>query len=604
MIELPVGLASWAPQLSALPVDLALAVAPWVGRMALAVGPFATTRSRQGGEPDGYSGLSRRGPYERLVTAEWGIAELSPDEFLRRAAAGEHLFLDLARCEPQGAVRSIAIVSAGPAQLGSPRLAHIAAIIVLARRAASAGAGFAWGVLEDPHRRLHETVDAESIQYLLAARTAVPATDEAFEGWMEDVGRVPSPDLWFIGSDDDATNAARVDASRLIVRDVLEPYTRALDIEVERPGRSARARLELPAPDQCARLLRDPFARAGGGTPRDVTAKGRAIHVRFAPGARRVIVGLADGSFESWPIPSSPRDALGNPRRWTPPRNHAVVAMGVGSRATLAATATRDDPTAIELYYGNSHRVRVMLPKEVVAILAKCLAADEPPRVGTCALLRLRDHARTDLILDLFGTLLVLPGFSLWPAPGTVLTALPFNAASDDGPRLALATACFPTSLVWAELHEDGQIHVIEASSSGNRRVAMVEARATPHVEFGFSLPQRSSWGIVATAWDAAHHRVAAPELAGTTLQATDPVVGVCLSNGIPGLLTRTHPNRLAWIIGDRCVRLPTSPAPIVAVAVCPSHPNVAWVTEAGELVVYSMRHHAVLFRRAPGSEQ
>lgn len=114
MIDLPGGLASWAPQLAVLPSDLALALAPWVGRIALAVGSLAASQSQRSGEPDGYSGLSRRGSYERLVTAEWGVADLFPDEFLRRAAAGEHLFLDLARSEPHGAMRSTTLKAVVP----------------------------------------------------------------------------------------------------------------------------------------------------------------------------------------------------------------------------------------------------------------------------------------------------------------------------------------------------------------------------------------------------------------------------------------------------------------------------------------------------------
>jgi hypothetical protein len=49
---------------------------------------------------------------------------------------------------------------------------------------------------------------------------------------------------------------------------------------------------------------------------------------------------------------------------------------------------------------------------------------------------------------------------------------------------------------------------------------------------------------------------------------------------------------------------LPAASAPIASVAVCPSQPNVAWVTEAGEVVVYSMLHNTVLMRRMPGAAQ
>jgi hypothetical protein len=596
VIDLPAALASWAPQLAVLPHDVALSLAPWIGRLALAVGPLAATQREHAGEPDGYSGLARRGSYERLVTAEWGIAELFPDEFLRRASAGEHLFLELARREPHGALRSIAIVSAGPAQLGSPRLAQVAALIVLARRAAAAGAGFSWGVLEDREHRLNDGLDEEGIQRLIAARTAVPAESDAFKRWSDAIGREPTHDFWFIGADEDAASAAQAGASRIIVRDLLAPNTRALDVEIDRRGPPTRLRLDLPASDQCVRLFRDPFAR--GGSPRVVPAKAPALDVRFAPAARKLILRLNDGSFETWPIPSSPRDKVGSPRKWEPPRHHAVVAIGIGRRSVLAATVTRDDPTALELHYSNNHTVRVMLPNRVAAELTERLARREPLPIGSCALLRLREHSRTDLVLDVLGRLLVVPRFSLWPRPGTTLIALSYNGTgSEEGPP-ALATAFFPTSFVWAERHELGQIHIFEGTASGNQRVAILGAREQAEVQFGFSLPPVPSWGPVAVAWDAEHRRVAAPKLPPTTIKVVVPVVGVCLRDGVPWLLTRPHPYRLAWLAGDRRELLPTAAAPIAAVAVSPSQPEIAWVTEAGEVIVYSMLHNAVLLRR------
>ncbi len=604
MIDLPVGLASWAPQLAVLPSDVALTLAPWIGRLALAVGPLATTQRQHSGEPDGYSGLARRGSYERLVTAEWGVAELFPEEFIRRAASGEHLFLDLARQEPQGALRSIAIVSAGPAQLGAPRLAHVASLIVLARRAAAAGAEFSWGVLEDREHRLRDGLDEAGVQQLLDARTAVAADADALQRWTErwtDALRgQPAKDFWFIGAEEDAPSAAQAGASRILVRDLLVPNTRALEVEIERRGPPTRLRLDLPAPDQAARLFRDPYARPG--SRRAVTASAHARDVRFAPGARRLIVRLVDGSFETWPIPSSPRDAVGNPRRWVPPRNHAVVAIGVGNRSVLAATATRDDPTALALHYSNNHSIRVAVPNEVAAELSRRLAEPDPLPLGTCALVRLREHARTDLIIDVLGRLLVVPSFKLWPKVGTNVTALRFSGGGIETPPLAIATAFFQSTFVWAERHQNGEIHVIEATSSGNPRVAIVAAaRAEPDVQFGFTFPKgNTSWGPVSVAWDSQHRRVASQHLNATTLESIVPVVGVCLRDGVPWLLTRPHAYRLAWLIGDRRKPLPTASAPIAAVAVCPDKPHVGWVTEAGEVVVYSSQHDTVLFRRTP----
>jgi hypothetical protein len=458
-------------------------------------------------------------------------------------------------------------------------------------------------VLEDREHRLIDSLDEAGVQRLLDARTAVAANADAFTGWVEAIGRPANQDFWFIGGDEDAPSTAQTGASRIVVRDLLVPNARALEVEIDRRGTLARLRLDLPPPDECVRLFRDPYAR--GRSPRVVAARAPAIDVRFAPGARRLIVRLVDGSFEALPIPSSPRDKLGNPRRWEPPPNHAVVAVGIGNRSVLAATATRDDRTAIALHYGNNPAVRVMLPKGVAAELAERLAGPGPIPLGSCALLQLREHARTDLILDVLGRLLVVPGFSLWPRLGTILTALPFSGTGDEpGPR-AIGTAFFRTSFVWAECHENGQIHIIEATSSGNQRVAIVGARAEPEVQFGFTSPHKDTrWGPVSVAWDAQHRRVAAQKLNPTTIKAVVPVVGVCLRDGVPWLLTRPNPYRLAWLVGDRRELLPTADSPIAAVAVCSSQPNVAWLTESGEVVVYSMTHDAVLLRRAPKGAQ
>jgi hypothetical protein len=600
VIDLPVGLALWGAQLAILPSDLALTLAPWIGRLALAVGPLASVHGPHSGEPDGYGGLSRRGSYERLVTAEWGLADLFPDEFLRRAAAGEHLFLDLARREPRGDLRSIAIVSAGPSQLGAPRLAHIALLIVLARRAAAAGASFSWGVLEDREHRLNAGLDAAGIQRLLAARTALPAGADAFNGWMAAIG---GDDVWVVGAEDDTPGA-----SRIVVRDVLEPGVRALDVEIARRGPSARVRLELPAPALCARLLRDPFASRRAPAPKVEPLSGKASAVRFAPGGRRVIVQLADDSFESWPLPSSPRDKVGHPRTWTRPRNHQVVAVGIGHRSILAATASPDDPTALDLSYSNNHRVRVTLPNEVASALARRFKERTSVPLGTCAIVRLRNTA--DLVLHVLDRLLVVPGFKLWPEPGTVRNALPFNVSSGELAPV-VGSAFFHTRVVWAELYDDSQLHVMEGTSSGNRRVATVPTGPVPDVHFGFATPPSTTWGVMSAAGAARRRNIASPDVPFTTFEIVGGAVGVCLRDGEPSILqasilVATGETSLVWRTRnvpkkDRIEVLPTSGSRVVDVAVCPAQPNVAWVTDTGEVVVYSMTHKAVLFRRASG---
>ena len=189
MSELPPELARWESELAALPPELARALAPWVGRLAVAIGPWSDARGRGDGEPDGVGALSRRGSYERLLASEWLLADELPDEFLRRAASSEHLFLATVRRAPSGSRRCVALFDAGPSQLGAPRIAHLALLIVLARRARDAGARFSWGVLQSSPA-LRENSDASAIRALLDARSVREAAREDLDGWRDHLVRL------------------------------------------------------------------------------------------------------------------------------------------------------------------------------------------------------------------------------------------------------------------------------------------------------------------------------------------------------------------------------------------------------------------------------
>jgi hypothetical protein len=584
VIELPASLAAWPSQLAELPEDVALVVAPWLGRLSLAIGPLATSARHGSGEPDGYRGLGRRGSYERLVASEWALADLFPEEFVRRAAGGEHLFFELARSEPRAARRSVAIVSAGPAQLGAPRLAHLAVLIVLARRAAVAGASFAWGVLEDPAHRLHDALDGACLRALLAARTAVAAPPDAFAAWIRALGDVPADDVWSIGADEDV---ARAGGSRIAVRDVLVPNTRALDVEIERRGHRAQVRLDLPPAVECVRVLRDPSG--GGASPsRVATAPEPSVDVRFAPGGRRLIVRLANGTWETWPVPSSARDVVGKPRVWTPLRDRRVLAVGVGRRSILAATSCPDEPGTLELHHGTNPPVRVKLPPN----LADAFAAWNGP-VGWCGLVHGTGGHGSDLALWILGGLCVVPRFALWPKPGTVVTALRSNLA--DG----LGAVFFRDRLAWAERADDecAPVRVFQGISSGNQLIATVEVAGAPRVMFGLGA---DDW-VAAISDDHDRTQIVGRGIAPISLWASN-VVGVCLRGPAPALLTRPNAHRLALLIDGRRELLPPSNDAIAKVAVCASYPNVAWVTEGGEVVVCSLLQRDVRFRRTPGA--
>src|SRR6185295_2926367 len=174
--------------------------------------------------------------------------------------------------------------------------------------------------------------------------------------------------LWFIGGADTAGFAREFGTPCLVVDDPLEPHRRVVDVEIQRRGAPLRLRLELPESAQCARLLRDPFAQASGATTS--YRGGQPRGVRFSADGRQLLVELADGSALRWPIPNSPRDQPGTPRRWQPPEGRTVVAIGFAQRAVLAATATTEDPVVIELHHPSHAPLRVRLWRHSAAALA------------------------------------------------------------------------------------------------------------------------------------------------------------------------------------------------------------------------------------------
>jgi hypothetical protein len=181
-LELPVALAPWAPLLSIFPTDIALSLAPFLEKLAIGIGPMRGHGAQPRREPTGYDGLAQRGNYDRLLASEWLLSGEMPDEFIRRAAMNEHLFFKLATHDQVMARRCIVLFDEGPSQLGSPRIAHIALLIVMARRAQAANADFHWGILQAPDS-LAKLPNEDSIRALLHGRTAVEPTEEHARLW-------------------------------------------------------------------------------------------------------------------------------------------------------------------------------------------------------------------------------------------------------------------------------------------------------------------------------------------------------------------------------------------------------------------------------------
>lgn len=252
---LPRVLQPWHDWLQWFPHESALAIGGMLPRLHAAMGRYRGTLQRGAHTPNGIDELRRRGPYHRLLLSEWALADEVPDEFLRRASSGEHLFLSPRYETLRADAEIVAVFDAGPAQFGAPRLAHIALWILLARRAEEAGIGFRWGLLDAPGV-LDAGGDAHALKRMLAARTLRHADANRVAAWRDALAAEPcqSGERWCIGGARDATDAFSHRVA--IARDLHEN----LHVEIAGPGGRRDVDVPLPPGKASARLLRGGFA--------------------------------------------------------------------------------------------------------------------------------------------------------------------------------------------------------------------------------------------------------------------------------------------------------------------------------------------------------
>ena len=259
MIALPPALAPWSRELSMLDRELALDLGAIVRRLASLIGT-ANPMRRGLGDVDGFDGLAQRGPYDRLLHSEWLLADELPEEFARRAAMNEHVFFELARQHPVQHPLTVALFDTGPSQIGAPRLVHLAALIVLARRAASSQAGFRWGFTDSPEHAFFEEVRAETIAAMLDARTAWETTEEDLAEWQRRLCDEEIGELWIIGPPRLSRFPFVREQWLLEVDDVPSPDRRQVSVTLRHDTRrEPAAKLDLPSQKHTVRLLSDPF---------------------------------------------------------------------------------------------------------------------------------------------------------------------------------------------------------------------------------------------------------------------------------------------------------------------------------------------------------
>ncbi len=346
MTALPRALVPWERQLAIFPPDMALVLGDIVSRLASVLGTWGEQLAREGA-PDGIRGISRRGPYERLLLTEWLLQEELPEEFIRRAVSGEHSFLERAYRRESASRRSFVLFDAGVDQLGAPRVVQLAALIALCRRASLLKATMAWGILQDGTSTLHGAVTEPSVMALLEARCTRRPQASDLERWRAVAGASPSSELWLVGPERLLEEARRQRASLLSLAEILEPREGSSNervvarVQAPDPGPPRRVILELPPASVATRLLRDPFGVAAATRQITQVRIDPASNILFSVDGRNIHVRGEGGTLLTFQIPNSPRARIRPPSLFSPGDGHQVIAVGQSRSKKRIVVLTR-----------------------------------------------------------------------------------------------------------------------------------------------------------------------------------------------------------------------------------------------------------------------
>lgn len=257
-MSLPPALRPWRDWLAMFDPEQAAAIGAMLLPLQHALGPFRAPPRIGTNEPNGIDDLRRRGPYDRLLLSEWLLADEMPDEFLRRASGGEHLFLSPRRESRRLQRRIVAVFDCGALQLGAPRLAHLALWILLARRAADVGATFEWGLLHAPAEFMEQRED-RALKALLGARHLGRASEADLRGWRSLWQDDPDAyaERWLIGAP--GLDAVAHDVGFGHLARIERDLHAHLAVSLQTPSQSRRVRVPLPGNAMTQGLLRGAF---------------------------------------------------------------------------------------------------------------------------------------------------------------------------------------------------------------------------------------------------------------------------------------------------------------------------------------------------------
>ena len=198
------------------------------------------------------SDLQKRGKYEHLLTTEWLIAQEEPDEFIRRAANNEHLFLTPAYEKPKANGVIIALFDCGLLQLGMPRVAHLILMILFDIRAHNLNSQFYWGILQS-NSELMLFSGIEDLKLLLKNRTMNCLDTKHLDYWKDYLkqSELLYDECWIIGN-----NFSKVDFAthKISINRLISKFTN-LSVDMTNNKISNHFELKLPNEVICAKML-------------------------------------------------------------------------------------------------------------------------------------------------------------------------------------------------------------------------------------------------------------------------------------------------------------------------------------------------------------
>jgi hypothetical protein len=411
--------------------------------------------------------------------------------------------------------------------------------------------------------------------------------------WREALELGPAPeDCWLVGSSRLARIPEAAGLSRVEVEERVSPNVRGLSVAVRRTARAPTSvELELPAPDDCIRLLRDPFT-SRAATPVRLSTATRIQSFFFSADGTRLLLIRADGSVAAQPVPHSPRSTVPKPRRFQPPVGHRLVAVGWRRNGGLLVL-TRDEKI-LWIHGGVKGSGGGSRPRGIPYLGYEGLLPDAPPPnqlPGLATSIVENDRERV-LTRDSEGHLFVVS------QQGPALLANRVSALAEVRRKPAFVMASSMDSSmegVWLGLLEDNhQRHLPLGPGEGEAYFGY--GPEIGHTEAGLLAVRHlpSTWKVL-LAHDSNQFEV--PQ-GYRVVGATD--TSVCGEE--PGLVLLGPDRRTFMAQTSTGTKLVTRAAEEVAHAAA-SHglPVLAWLTVKGELVVWSFQQGMALYRAAPG---